>query len=78
MAPRNIAASSAAKDLSVGPECEETWPFAISIQRIRPEKKEKRRRRSSACRDLIWSLLFKGDQRVSTAPKNDLADKIRP
>ena len=52
------------------------WPrirwrqaLCLSIQRIRPEKKEKRRRRSSACRDLIWSLLFKGDQRVRTIRK---------
>lgn len=34
-------------------------PYANGIERIRPEKKEKRRRRSSACRGLIWPLCSK-------------------
>jgi hypothetical protein len=57
--PKAKQLCGAAKDLKRWPRIRGDNDQA-SIQRIRPEKKEKRRRRSPACRGLIWPLCSKG------------------
>ena len=70
--------SDAAKDLSVGPECRPIEPDVRCKARHSPgnERETKTAKFRLSGPDLV--PVFKGDQRVSTIPKNDLADKIRP